>query len=58
MPDAASRGDPEKRKKAMREMLERWNVGLAELDEGLGMRPAGEGLELYGEDLEDSRPRS
>ena len=54
MPDAASRGDPEKRKKAMREMLQRWNVGLAELDEALQMRPDAEPLRPYGEDLDDS----
>ena len=54
MPDAASRGDPAKRKKAMKDMLERWNAGLGELDDALRMRPAGTTLELYGEDLADS----
>lgn len=54
MPDAASKGDPEKRAKAMKEMLERWNAGLAELDKALQLRPDGDPLELYGEDLEES----
>jgi len=54
MPDAASRGHPEKRKKAMKEMLERRNAGLTELDGALQLRPDGEPLLPYGEDLEDS----
>jgi hypothetical protein len=52
MPDAASKGDDQKRATAMKKMLQEWNAALGRLDGELGERDANVALELYGEDLE------
>jgi len=58
MPEASSRGDPEKRAEAMRELLEQWNGALRRLDERLTRRDRERRLEPYGSDLrpEDRAP--
>ena len=58
MPEASSRGDPERRREAMGRMLEQWNGALGRLDGALTERDADRPLELYADDLrpEDRAP--
>lgn len=51
MPEASSRGDPDRRREATRRMLQQWNGGLERLDDVLSERDAARPLELYGDDL-------
>jgi uracil-DNA glycosylase len=51
MPEAASHGDPERRREATRRMLEQWNGALRRLDEALTERDEERELMVYGEDL-------
>ena len=51
MPEASSKGDPDKRREATKRMLDQWNEGLERLDDGIGERDAERALELYGDDL-------
>ena len=50
-PESSSKGDPEKKAAATKEMLARWNLGLAALDEALEERDVERPLELYGDEL-------
>ncbi len=58
MPEAASHGDPERRREATRRMLEQWNGALRRLDEALTEPDEERELMVYGEDLlpEDRAP--
>jgi uracil-DNA glycosylase len=51
MPEASSGGDPDRRARAMRRMLEQWNEALERLAQQLTQRDADRPLEPYGEDL-------
>jgi uracil-DNA glycosylase len=51
MPEAASKGDPDKRAQAMRKLLAAWNAALKRLDAALGQRDTDRPLVLYGDDL-------
>jgi hypothetical protein len=51
MPEAASRGDPARRRAAMRRLLEEWNGALRRLDDALTERDEERELVLYGDDL-------
>jgi hypothetical protein len=57
-PEAASKGNEEKRAAVMKEMLAEWNEALERLDATLAARPQGQPLKIYGEDLlpEDRAP--
>ena len=51
MPEASSHGDPERRREAMRRLLQQWNGALRRLDEALTDRDEERELVLYGDDL-------
>jgi hypothetical protein len=57
-PEAASKGNEEKRAAEMKKMLAEWNDALERLDGTLGARPQSQPLDTYGEDLlpEDRAP--
>ena len=52
MPDAASKGDAEKRAAAMKKMLKEWNGALQRLHGQIASPDENVPLELYGDDLE------
>jgi uracil-DNA glycosylase len=58
MPEASSRGDPERRREAMQRLLRQWNEALRRLDDALTEHDQERPLVPYGDDLlpEDRAP--